>query len=595
MTPLQYGILAVLLTLGVGAFLRRDDLAQILRDFFSRPDHPLNLALFRIVLVLTVLGTIDPATVHDYSRMSTDLLSPPYGTGWMIPWFPLDPTAVGYAVLLAYLFGTLAGIGLYTRFSLVLFTAASFYLLTIPQLFGKVNHYHHLVWFLVILCFSPCARMLSVDALRKAGRSDPTGRPMEPSPRYGVPLRFCWILMGILYFFPGFWKLWEGGMDWIAGDQFRYILYHKWFELGGWTPPFRIDRYPLLYRTGGAFALLFEMGFIVALFRKITRYLWAAMGLCFHQFTNFFMRIGFWNLQVLYVMFVDWNGLFRRLGTAIWEQPLPIRVDPRFPRVAGTISALRRVDLLDQLSVSVEEIDSSGRPTVLNAEFAGRTHRNQAALYPLLRRLPLCWPVLLLLWLPPVRRHLWQRLTARRDAAREADSPTSVVPGGILHRALLMVGTFLIVTAALFGAAGKGFAWPLATYPSFAEPRGPTIWSIELEMRRDDEILAVMDETRIRRALDVPSERFRGLVRRLLDAEDFSDFRSRSRSILDQLARRNALPPGTEQVHVYSVERKVHPEQLDHDAVRRNHVVVLSPQHELEPLPSEDAGRSEKL
>lgn len=589
MTPLQYGILAVLLALGVGAVLRRDDLTEILRDFFSRPDHPLNLAVFRIVLVLTVLGTIDPSSVYDYSRMSADLLSPPLGTGWMIPWFPLDPTAVGYAVLLAYLFGVLSVIGLYTRFSLVLFTAASFYLLTIPQLFGKVNHYHHLLWFLVILCFSPCARVLSADALRDAWRSNPTDEPpVTASRRFGVPLRFCWILMGILYLFPGFWKLWLGGEAWIAGDQFRYVLYHKWFELGGWTPAFRIDRYPLLYRTGAAFAIVFEVGFIVALFRKTTRYLWAGMGLCFHQFTNYFMQIGFWNLQVLYVMFVDWHELCRRLGTSIWEQPLRIRVDPRFPRVAGTINALRRVDLLDQLSVSVEDIDSSGSSTVLTAEPAGRTRRNEAALYPLLRRLPLCWPALFLLWIPPIRRRLWQRLTARRDASRETASPASVGSARILHRSLLMVGTFLILSTGLFGAVGKGFAWPLAAYPSFAEPRGPTVWSIELEMTRNDEVLVVMDETEIRRALGVPSDRFRGLVRRLLDAEDFSDFRRRSRSVLDQLARREALPPGTEQIHVYSVERSVHPERLDDTPVRRNRVITLRRTSTSKPEPVEE-------
>ena len=33
----------------------------------------------------------------------------------------------------------------------------------IPQFFGKINHIHHLIWFMAIFAVSPCADVLSID------------------------------------------------------------------------------------------------------------------------------------------------------------------------------------------------------------------------------------------------------------------------------------------------------------------------------------------------------------------------------------------------------------------------------------------------
>ena len=42
-------------------------------------------------------------------------------------------------------------VGLFTRTSALFTTVLSFYVLGIPQFYGKVNHYHHLLWFAGIL------------------------------------------------------------------------------------------------------------------------------------------------------------------------------------------------------------------------------------------------------------------------------------------------------------------------------------------------------------------------------------------------------------------------------------------------------------
>jgi hypothetical protein len=127
-----------------------------------------------------------------------------------------------------------------------------------------------------------------------------------------LPLRCIQILLGLVYFFPGFWKIWELGIDWVTSDNLVYIMHEKWLELGGFQPPFRIDQYPLLCALGAMGAVVFEMGFIVLVFLPRWRWLLIPIGLGFHNGTNLFMDIPFWELQICYVAFIPWNWLFRR-------------------------------------------------------------------------------------------------------------------------------------------------------------------------------------------------------------------------------------------------------------------------------------------
>ena len=53
--------------------------------------------------------------------------------------------------------------------------------------------------------------------------------PMQTDPTgYGLPVRVIWLLFGVLYFFPGFWKYWRSGLDWAFTDNMKYPLYWNW-------------------------------------------------------------------------------------------------------------------------------------------------------------------------------------------------------------------------------------------------------------------------------------------------------------------------------------------------------------------------------
>src|SRR5262249_56320347 len=141
---------------------------------------------------------------------------PPVGVVWLLPYVPINPATVALPAMMLRVCCLSAVVGLYSRTSAGLAALLSLYVLGVPQLYGKVNHYHYLVAFAALLAASPCGDALSCDAVRAAWRRADRGQtaPPEPSMAYAVPLRFVWLLVGLIYVFPGFWKLWSSGFDW---------------------------------------------------------------------------------------------------------------------------------------------------------------------------------------------------------------------------------------------------------------------------------------------------------------------------------------------------------------------------------------------
>jgi hypothetical protein len=286
------------------------DLRTILSDFspartILRPDHPVNLAVFRIVLC-TALIVFYPPTFLDMSALPASLRIAPVGLEGILPFIPINET-VARAMLTVFLVACTAGvIGFRSRTACAVAFLTGLYVYGVPQLFGKINHYHHLIWFIGILAVSRCGDALSVDCLLSR-------KKYAPSLLYSVPLRFIWALIGVIYFFPGYWKLMSAGWEWALSDNVRNMMYGKWFELGGFTPLFRIDQYPLLYHAAGVATILFELTFIIGIFIPRLRWIWIIGGLAFHWSIEHFMAIGFWQLRWCYVALVDWHSMFARL------------------------------------------------------------------------------------------------------------------------------------------------------------------------------------------------------------------------------------------------------------------------------------------
>ena len=286
----------------IAAAISHDYMRSIFVDFFTTPTSALNLAIFRIAVMVTLLLDLDPSTTIWFSNLPRELQFAPFGMRWLLPHLPIFKSLTIVAEMLLVVVCIAVLVGLFTRTSTLLALILSLYVLGITQFYGKVSHDHHLVWFLAILAASRCGDSLSLDAIfaaiRRADRGELPARP-PVSIAYSLPLRFACLLLGIIYFFPGFWKVWTCGFDWALSENIKYQMYSKWMEFNGWTPFFRLDWHPWLYKSSALFTITFETSFIFLILFPRLRALAAAGGVAFHSASALFMRIFFYDLLIL--------------------------------------------------------------------------------------------------------------------------------------------------------------------------------------------------------------------------------------------------------------------------------------------------------
>lgn len=222
--------------------------------------------------------------------------------------------AIFWAYLLMSISGIFAMLGFQTKRFIFIFFLCSFYVFASENLFGKINHTHHFFWFPLLLLFSDCHRYFSIDEwLRK---------------RKGIQLPFrsnfgsvaLWLTIGMIYFFPGFWKVWRGGLDWVFTDSLINQFHFKWYSIES-LPLFRIDHFPILLKTGGLLITMFELSFISMIFHKKTRVLAIITGCLFHLATWLFLDLFFYILILSYFTLIP-------LKEQNFEQPIHTRKSP---------------------------------------------------------------------------------------------------------------------------------------------------------------------------------------------------------------------------------------------------------------------------
>lgn len=305
------------------------NVARVSSRWLIAEDSAVSLAVLRIVLFATMLywATMGAHPVW-FAGLPHSLLSVPPGAEWFVS-LGLVRADIARLAQGAMVLACLAAIvGWHSRLACGAAVLVGIYLLGLPELWGKVDHYHHLIWIGAVLAVSPCGDALSVDS---RGRSVP-----ERSEIYGLPLRLAWVILGLVYLFPGLWKL-SLGAAWWAGDNLKWHMYQKWFEAGQTIPWLRLDRVPLLYRAGGLATVVFEVGFLPLVLWRRTRPATLVAGLGFHVICAVAMRIWFWLVPVLYVMFIDWDGLAQRQGLITTRRALSSGAGLLVPWVAGGI------------------------------------------------------------------------------------------------------------------------------------------------------------------------------------------------------------------------------------------------------------------
>ncbi len=120
----------------------------------------------------------------------------------------------------------------------------------------------------LIISLSASGRALSLDALITTYRHGRVRLSMrsEPAVAYSLPLRLCWLMFGVSYFFPGLFKAIEAGDLWISGEAIAGHMTSAIATRAGFSPIFPLYDYPLLSSFFGIGTFVFELGFVFLLF-----------------------------------------------------------------------------------------------------------------------------------------------------------------------------------------------------------------------------------------------------------------------------------------------------------------------------------------
>ena len=271
---------------------------DLLKRMLWRPGSAVNLAVLRITLCVSVFGPAAHYAVVGGPRVEDLPTIAPTILGHLLVMLPRD-LAILRVVAGALALSCIAGaLGYRTRWAMAAVALLLAYHTGIPQIFGKVDHNHHVLWISIILAVSHSGDALSLDS---------RGRRPPPAVRYGFPLRAVWASIGLAYFFAGFWKVGSIGLEWMTSSNLRGIMWDERVARGeGFEPLIDIAGSDVLLTLGAVFTVAFELGFVFLVFFSRTRPLAVVAGIAFHISTGFTMAIWFTGLMIFYVAFVDW-------------------------------------------------------------------------------------------------------------------------------------------------------------------------------------------------------------------------------------------------------------------------------------------------
>ena len=572
----------------VMAYKRRETWQNI-KIFFGADTHPLNLAIFRITAFIILLSSIYEQDIIFYCKLPIEFRVAPTGLAALLSYLPINETWIRTSLLLLSICCATGILGLFSRLSAFFSAVLGCYILGITQCYGKVVHFHHVVWFPMILAASRCGDAFSCDAIIASWKRADRGimNAPENSIAYALPIRFTWILIGICYFFPGFWKFWNVGIRW--GVNLQYILYAKWFALGDWTPLFRIDHYPTLLKYSGSAAMIFEISFLFLIFFDKIRPLAVIGGLIFHNTTNLFMKILFWQLQAAYVCFVDWKIVFERLGLWLYRDKMRVLYDGNCRICRRAMATLKVFDIfcridyvnaMDGQDLRKHGLDRMDPAALMKDMYTVKNDKHWAGFYSyraLASRIPFLWPVLPFLYLWPVPmlgKSIYRRIADSRTCDLTGGSKAGVRPDRqglpLRRRAIIVVGSFLVIINALFGAFRLRDGWPFACYSTFDRVPGD---------RKKFFVLSVLDIEGRTIPLKAPpisfvSEGFLSLkwqtwLAKILSNPQETARRKQTRSFIDLLAGQDAALQRAAMVRIEEVACSVIPERQKENPIYR--------------------------
>lgn len=294
-------VLIQLLTITVVHYQRVKD---YLKNYLLEPQLPYNIAVLRILFftyLIYLYGAHIMAYLPTVSLATKETL--PY-IGWLIDIIPVNADLYTVFVGIGVACCCFIIVGFQTRWFLILNAICVFYIVATPNFFGKLWHHQIVIWISWFFAFSRCYDVFSIDAWRNK-------TAVVKSADYTFPVRFVWLSFGIIYFWAGFYKLWDCGFDWALSKSMVNQVQLEWAQNYDKVPAMRIDRFPVFLYIAGVLTILFELCYPFFVLKTNLRWLAIAGGLLMHNIIGYFMYISFSHyLQAFYVSYIDFGKWF---------------------------------------------------------------------------------------------------------------------------------------------------------------------------------------------------------------------------------------------------------------------------------------------
>lgn len=211
-----------------------------------------------------------------------------------------------------------AALGFATNFSMLAVLVLQLVQEAFLNCFGKTSHGTiPLLYALLFFALAPCGRVLSLDAVLRRAWRRARNLPAQPaascSPYARWPFELLFVELAAYYFLAGFAKLREAGLLWADGATLQYYLLEKATPAGLW-----LASHVRLCIGLSVLVLVFELSWPLGVVLRRLRPALLVAGLGFHWGTIVFLRISFWPVWFLYLLFVPWTALARRaLGATV--------------------------------------------------------------------------------------------------------------------------------------------------------------------------------------------------------------------------------------------------------------------------------------
>jgi hypothetical protein len=238
------------------------------RRYWFTPETAEHLALVRVAVYSLLFAIYLPLDDRGWTQVSS-VFWMPVSAFHILSGPPRNAALIGVLQILWKTSLIASAIGWFSRASMLTAAALGFFLLGLPNCFGKIHHLDEFpVLLLSILAVSRCADAWSVDRVLRGSRA----APPAVSAQYNWPVRLAQTLFLLVFFAAGYAKLHNGGLAWMTAANMRSI----WLgELFTHAPPTRLGsflaQFPWLCRAAAVATVVVELSALPALFFRSLR------------------------------------------------------------------------------------------------------------------------------------------------------------------------------------------------------------------------------------------------------------------------------------------------------------------------------------